>query len=602
MINFYKIILEALSDNDFPLEVKENGYRGTVSINTRTVREKGKSPKAYKTYRPYVQSGVHGSHVSIIPTGKPVIGHNYRSPEAAIKFLKDLFRSWPTLKDTVYPENLDNVKFPFGIVKDGRLVTTITKHAHPSLRNFSYDVRNFDTAVPGRAKKYVKTYNTLKTALDVAFKLHEPNTIQQDTPIPSMQEVIDKKYVKIILNNRTGSISYKLNNKVNPYFIARVHNSNLSVSERALSTNNYNNALNWLINKLNDPSIFQSLYSTATPDSSKLFLRKIQKEGSYKYEVNKVYIKDSIAEIKLKQPFKDTVHNIELYVSVCANLLLKQTRAMKQVADFLHLMRGKDIPDNNINTTEERNSFYKAAVTNTIETINSIIQKHPDTHVYFADSVTSSFNRDVMKGCKSPKESIKVIPKLTFNDLREQYLANPISFTQQLLRYPKTPRGKYIARAIKILFESDLLEDVLNQKVSTTEIARYVKAVFEISMDDSTPNYFNRKSFTENELHFFQNISWIMNEIKGPTHATRARIGSQKSIPPSFSVFHKLPKVLPQDAPSTVILVDDNLNRFNTYEAINANIKNSLGVNVNIIWVVGAGIKERIDLYFNSTT
>ena len=259
-------------------------------------------------------------------------------------------------------------------------------------------------------------------------------------------------------------------------------------------------------------------------------------------------------------------------------------------------MRGKRIADNNVNTEEEKNRFYDATVINTADIVNEQLTKYPQALVYFTDSTTSKFNSDVRSRINASPEQIQLVPKITFRDLRKSYFDDQEAFFAQLLRRPAYFTGTFIKQALTAFFNMDFDSEVLDQKVSTTDIAKYVNAIYVNAMEDPDFDPFGKKDFTGIETQFFTNISFIMNEIKSPTHSTRKRIGAQKSIPPSFSVFHKLPKVDTADR-KTVILIDDNLNRFNTYEAINANVQSAFNNNVDIIWVVGAGIEERIKLY-----
>lgn len=376
-------------------------------------------------------------------------------------------------------------------------------------------------------------------------------------------------------------------------FSVTVHGS--KYARLSTGSTNYDIALRWLIDNLNDDSNFPSLYEP--PLRKKLLLKRtIVDRGNIKYELTRTLTPDVIAEINLKQSFQDRVHNISLHVAVCAKLLLLQSRVQNYVSDFLHLMRGKEVADANVNTEEEKNRFYDATVTNTVDLVKDQLTKHPDALVYFTDSTTSRFNNDVRSRISVPKEQIQLIPKLTFRDLREDYLADQRGFFLRILRRPTSKEGTYIRQALTAFFGMDFDDDVLDQKVSTTEIARYVTAVYLNATEDSDFDPFGTKDFTSRDRDFLKNVSWIMGELKGPTHPTRKRIGAQKSIPPSFSVFHKLPKVETTDR-KTVILIDDNLNRFNTYEAINSNVYSAFNNNVNIIWVVGAGIEERIKLY-----
>lgn len=333
----------------------------------------------------------------------------------------------------------------------------------------------------------------------------------------------------------------------------------------------------------------------------KKYLQKVVVDNNkFKYELVNKFTNDTIAEIGLNKSFEDKLHNIVIHVGVCANILLETSRNMSYVVDFLHLMRGREIAKNNANTPEERQSLYDAVVFNTSSLINSLLSKHSDSLVYFVDSTTSKFNSDVKSQINAPLERSRTIPKVTFRDLQNAYFSNPKEFFESIIRHPKSSRGELLRMALQEFFHLDLDEDVLEQKVSTTEIAKYIKALWQNSMEEPGTNRFKKLNLSKSDTHFFENLSWIMGEIQGPSHANLSRVGSSYSIPPSFSVFHKLPKAI--SSPSTVILVDDNLNRFNTYESINANIHNAFGKETKIIWVIGAGIEERIERYFSVKT
>ena len=252
-----------------------------------------------------------------------------------------------------------------------------------------------------------------------------------------------------------------------------------------------------------------------------------------------------------------------------------------------------------VNTQQEREMFYNATVTNTADTVNTLLPTYPNALVYFAESTTSQFNRDVRRLISIPQERTRVIPKLTFRDLQNQYNANPVMFFENLFRHPNNPQGKLLTRILKTFLDSELEDDVLDEKVSTTSIAKYIKTMWEIGSDDPRTNPFRDIRLTVNDKELVKNISWIMGSIKGPSDSRQKRIGRGESIPPSFSVFHQLPKVIypPRGEPQTIILIDDNMNSGNTYEAINKNIVEAFGYNVNIIWVFGAGIEEKIRTY-----
>ena len=586
-MNFRELVLSLLAEkkevSEFPIEVKVNGYVGEI----RKTFYYGKP--MYKTYIPPILPN--------IPKG--VRFSAYTTIEAAKKKIVNYLNSLPSSSDTPYPESEDDITFPFIVYKDGKKVGQIFKYSTDTpYRAIRYDIKK-----PGSNSSRLLTFGILKRAINYVFNIKEEKNkdiidLTKDR-LPTEEEVMAKGLVRVTIKNRIGRITHATITSSDfhryKYDVFNVYVLGTKYKKLATATTNYDNALRWLIDNLNNDSNFLSLHET--PLDRKLLLKRTEVDKkNFKYELTKTRTPDVIAEINLKQPFQDQVHNISLHVAVCAKLLLLQSRVQNYVSDFLHLMRGKEIADTNVNTEEEKIRFYDATVTNTVDLVKDQLTKHPDALVYFTDSTTSRFNNDVRSRISVPKEQIQLIPKLTFRDLREDYLADPRGFFLRLLRRPTSREGTYIKQALTAFFGMDFDDKVLDQKVSTTEIARYVIAVYVNAMEDPDFDPFGKKDFNNIEQEFFKNVSWIMNELKGPTHSTRKRIGAQKSIPPSFSVFHKLPKVETTDR-KTVILIDDNLNRFNTYEAINANVQSAFNNNVDIIWVIGAGIEERIKLY-----
>ena len=583
-MNFRELVLSLLVEkkekDEFPIEVKANGYTGRIFKLIR----KGKIK-----YRPYV-----AAFPPNIPRFKVLTERS--TVEAAKKKIIDYLNSFPTLSDTPYPESEDDVAFPFDIYKDGKRIGRIATYYDKAAGLTKYVAVRYDIKAPGTGEALQKSNSTFKKSLDYVFGIKENNIIDLTKKIPTEEEIKAKGTTTVTINNRVGTLTYatRIQNH-RKYDVYNVYIVGSKYKKFGNTSTNYGKALRWLIDNLNDDSNFPSLYEPSR--KRKLLLKRTEiDKNNFKYELRQTLAPDVIAEINLKQSFQDRVHNISLHVAVCAKLLLLQPRVQNYVSDFLHLMRGKEIADANVNTEEEKNRFYDATVTNTVDLVKDQLTKHPDALVYFTDSTTSRFNNDVRSRISVPKEQIQLIPKLTFRDLREDYLADPRGFFLRLLRRPTSREGTYIKQALTAFFGMDFDDEVLDQKVSTTEIARYVTAVYLNAMEDPDFDPFGKKDFNNIEQEFFKNVSWIMNELKGPTHSTRKRIGAQKSIPPSFSVFHKLPKVETTDR-KTVILIDDNLNRFNTYEAINANVQSAFNNNVDIIWVIGAGIEERIKLY-----
>jgi hypothetical protein len=597
---FQELVLSLLAEkeekvSEFPMEIKANGYMGIIyKYIFNTGKNKGRS-----SFDPCIRS-----YLPIIP--KFISLGKVSTLEAAKTKIIDYLNSLPALLDTPFPESEDSIAFPFNIYKDGKRVGRINRHR---LNKYYTAVRD-DIKRPGTNDALQVNFGSLKKALNYAFGIKEEESVidlAKDNP-PTKEEVMAKGTIRVTSNNRIGVLTYggtKLSKitdkgkyyeyKQKQFYSSILGSKHGKYGKYNKNSTNYDNVLRWLIDNLNDDSNFPSLYEPSR--KRKLLLKRTEVDkNNFKYELRQTLTLGVIAEINLKQSFQDSLHNISLHVAVCAKLLLLQPRVQNYVSDFLHLMRGKEVADANVNTEEEKNRFYDATVTNTVDLVRAQLTKHPDALVYFTDSTTSRFNNDVRSRISVPKEQIQLIPKLTFRDFREDYLADPRGFFLRLLRRPTSREGTYIRQALTAFFGMDFDDEVLDQKVSTTEIARYVTAVYLNAMEDPDFDPFGKKDFTSRDRDFFKTVSWIMGELKGPTHSTRKRIGAQKSIPPSFSVFHKLPKVETTDR-KTVILIDDNLNRFNTYEAINANVQSAFNNNVDIIWVIGAGIEERIKLY-----
>lgn len=600
-----------------PLEVRSNGYVGYIST--------------FKyDNRTYCRLDVS---VYTTPKGKKGRYSLGSSLDDATTRAKEILDSWPTLTDTVRPGSEESIEFPFNIIKNGKRVASITKHTKSPTNGKSFEyyrvVNYTEKILPGREKITGRSVRTFDKALDIAFNPRD-SEIKTDTDIPSEEECIQKGKVSIVRNNRVGII--KPFTSITPYrhkgktdrgrtytykyytaWILKTKTVTRGDSRGALKHINtiqatYKGAVDWVLNKLKDDSLFPSLYATEPSHKGPLgprykqYLQKVPvNDREYKYIVSKSVTVNTIAEVKKKQTFHDKLHNITLYFGVCANILLKQSRVLSYVTDFLHLTRGKPMNDVIVNTQQEREMFYNATVTNTADIVNTLLPTYPNALVYFAESTTSQFNSDVRRLINTPQERTRIIPKLTFRDLQKQYNTNPGMFFENLFRYPNNPQGKLLTRILKTFLDLELEDDVLDEKVSTTSIAKYIKTMWEIGSDDPGTNPFRGIRLTGNDKELVKNISWIMGNIKGPSDGRQKRIGRGSSIPPSFSVFHQLPKVIyPQvGEPQTIILIDDNMNRGNTYEAINKNIVEAFGYNVNIIWVFGAGIEEKIRTYID---
>lgn len=593
-----------------PLKVRGNGYVGYIFTF-----------KSDNRIRCILDISIY-----ITPKGKKSRYSLGSSLDDAIPRAKEIFDSWPTLTDTVRPGSEESIEFPFNIIKNGERVASITKKTKSPTNGKSFEyyrVTNYTEILPGRENKTERRVRSYDKALDIVFNTRD-SEVKTDTDIPSEEECIQKGKVTIVRNNRVGVITpftsivpYRYKGKTDKsrtytykYYKAWILNTK-TIESRALRyiNNNkvaYKDAVDWVLNKLKDDSLFPSLYATEPSHKGTLgprykqYLQKVPvNDGEYKYIVSKLITVNTIAEVKKKQTFHDKLHNITLYFGVCANILLKQSRVLSYVTDFLHLTRGKPMNDVIVNTQQERELFYNATVNNTADIVNTLLPTYPNALVYFAESTTSQFNSDVRRLINAPQERTQVIPKLTFRDLQNQYNANPGIFFKNLFRYPNNPQGKLLTLILKTFLDLELEDDVLDEKVSTTSIARYIKTMWEIGNDDPSTNPFRDIRLTGNDKELVKNISWLMGQIKGPSDSNQKRVGRGKSIPPSFSVFHQLPKVkiVQEGEPQTIILIDDNMNRGNTYEAINKNIIEAFGPGVNIIWAFGAGIEEKIRAY-----
>jgi hypothetical protein len=327
--------------------------------------------------------------------------------------------------------------------------------------------------------------------------------------------------------------------------------------------------------------------------------RNDYKDLSFSYTLSNTRTRNSWCKLSLQPRYQDTQHGISVIFSVCADIFQKSKQFPKAMTQFLHLSRDIERNKKNITSSEDLTNFFNSVVELTVDSINQIKKTHPDAKILFVESQSSKFNSEVKKRIEwvYTQSSTDLITKQTYKDFQNLYKIDTEKFIKDFVRYPDTRRGKLIKQGLDIFFKDlDLDSEVLNERVSLRGLARYLTYVFQMILDNPELYNFDVRKLSQSDKEFTKNVAWIQAQLTGPANSSRTRIkGDKKAI--TFNPFNSVPQSF--NPPKTVIVVDDNINRFNTYEAINANIYKNYGFETMIIWVVGAGVKQNIEAYFS---